>query len=678
MENAFKFDESKYLNDIDQTISDMEELYKNYVFILEDLLKDKKIFKKIYKEMYNFMKRGFEVKEVRTFPLFYMIKHEDTKAYQMEIRHMITNFIFWRTFLDLDEEYVLCEDDIIDAYNINNKMITNYINERYIKQFLFKVDIKDLNKAIADLLYRLLQITNDFNMIMGLSINLESFINVAKRNPRFNEIIRTTVDEDGQPYEVEQYLNSLMEEEIEILKKEDNVLKPILLAGTGIKNEQLREMTINGGFKPDLTGNTVPIPINSNLLVGGFRNITNYYLDSTGGRKSLIANKTVMGSAGHFAQLVKLLTTDIRLSDIDDCGTVHGVQLTITNKKYLKNMVGRYYRYPHERKYHILREDQTELIGKTLIFRDPTTCAAGHSRVCKKCYGENMYKVNKGISIGGYASTKITRPVSQNILSTKHLLMTISEQIVFDYIFNKFFVLSANEIMLNTNSDVNLDDYRILINKNHLMTLNDFEEDDYNAFTHSFVIQNRKDKKVMYLINELNRKEMFLTPEFYKLIKKKKEGNKYVINLSDIADDMSLFLIQINNQELTRPLYSIMHLLDTNDRGVEPGEEPVTTIDQLVQRFNELLIEANIDVNFVHASVILYPLIRDINNVLERPNFKKYDARYRMLTIKSALEKHPSITVSLSYQWLARQLQTVDTYLKTAPSYLDDFYKRTL
>ena len=62
MENVFKFDESKYLNDIDQTISDMEELYKNYVFILEDLLKDKKVFKKIYKEMYNFMKRGFEVK----------------------------------------------------------------------------------------------------------------------------------------------------------------------------------------------------------------------------------------------------------------------------------------------------------------------------------------------------------------------------------------------------------------------------------------------------------------------------------------------------------------------------------------------------------------------------------------------------------------------------------------
>lgn len=678
MNNAFVFDESKYLNDIDQTISEMEDIYKNYVFILEDLLKDKKAFKKIYKEMYNFMKRGFEVKEVRTFPVVYMIHHDDKKAYQMEIRHMITNFIFWRTFLDLDEEYTLCEDDIIDAYNINNKLITKYINERYIKQFLFKVDIKSLNKAIADLLYRLLQISNDFNEIMGLSINLESFIDVANRNPRFNEIIRTTVDENGQPYEIEQYLNSLMKEEIEILKKEDNVLKPILLAGTGIKNEQLREMTINGGFKPDLTGNTVPIPINSNLLVGGFRNIINYYLDSTGGRKSLIANATVMGSAGHFAQLVKLLTTDIRLSDMDDCGTVHGVELTITNKKYLQNMVGRYYRHPYEREYHILREDQEELIGQTLIFRDPTTCAAGHSKVCKKCYGENMYKVNRDISIGGYAATKITRPVSQNILSTKHLLLTISEQIVFDDVFDKFFILSANEVMINPNPEVNLDDYRILINKNHLMTLNDFEEDDYNAYTYSIVIQNKKDKNETYLINELNRKELFLTPEFYKFIKRKREGNKYVLDFSNIDDDMHLFLIQINNQELTRPLYSIMHLLDTNDRGIGPDEEPITTVDQLVQRFNELLMEANIDVSFVHASVILYPLIRDINNVLSRPDFTKYDAKYRILTVKSALEKHPSITISLSYQWLARQLQTVDTYLKTAPSYLDDFYKRTL
>lgn len=41
----------------------------------------------------------------------------------------------------------------------------------------------------------------------------------------------------------------------------------------------------------------------------------NYYLDSTCGRKSLIINKSVMGSTDHFAQAVKLLNSDIKLSE---------------------------------------------------------------------------------------------------------------------------------------------------------------------------------------------------------------------------------------------------------------------------------------------------------------------------------------------------------------------------
>lgn len=678
MNEPFVFNESEYLNYIDEVLEDMHNIYDGHVFILEDLLKDKKIFKKIYKEMYTFMKKGFEVAEVRKFPVYYMISKEDKDVYTMEIRHMITNMIFWRTFLDLDDEYTLSKDDIIDAYNVSNKMIKKFIDEKVIGPFLFKVEIKYLNKAIHDLLYRLTKIGNDFNEIMAMGLNLESFIDVANRNPRFNEIIRTRVDENGQPYEIEQYLDELMREEIEILKTEDNCLKPILIAGAGIKEQQLREMTINGGFKPDLSGNTVPIPINSNLLVGGFRNITNYYLDATGGRKALIANATVMGLAGHFAQLVKLLTTDIKLADMDDCGTVHGVELTVTSKKYLQRLHGRYYRERYDRKYKLLQGNEEWLIGQKIIVRDPTKCGAGHNRICKKCYGELLYKVNRDISVGGYAATKITRPVSQNVLSTKHLLLTISEQIMFDDTFEKFFTLSANQIMLNNNSDLNLDDYRILINKTHLMTLENFEEDDYNAYTYSFIIQHKKKKEEMYLINELQKKEMFLTPEFYKLLKTKKEGNKYAINISDLNDDTPLFIIQINNRELTKPLYSIMHLLDTNNRGIADDEPPIVTIDQLVQRFNELLLEANIDVNFIHASVLLYPLIRKIDNVLERPDFRKYDVEYRMLTIKSALEKHPSITVSLSYQQLKRQLTTIDTYLKTAPSYLDDFFKKQI
>ncbi len=73
-----------------------------------------------------------------------------------------------------------------------------------------------------------------------------------------------------------------MGEQIKILLNDPgrNLLQPILKSGAGIKSKQLAEFSINGGFKPDLDGNTIPIPINSNFVVGGLSNVTNYYIDS--------------------------------------------------------------------------------------------------------------------------------------------------------------------------------------------------------------------------------------------------------------------------------------------------------------------------------------------------------------------------------------------------------------
>jgi len=36
------------------------------------------------------------------------------------------------------------------------------------------------------------------------------------------------------------------------------------------------------GMKPSLEGATIPIPINSNLVVGGLSTVTGYYIDAIG------------------------------------------------------------------------------------------------------------------------------------------------------------------------------------------------------------------------------------------------------------------------------------------------------------------------------------------------------------------------------------------------------------
>lgn len=277
---------------MDERLQAIVDDFGNKVINISEEMSDKHRYRELIETVFEYLRMGFEIKELREAPVYYRFK-EDGPVYSLQLRRFLTNLMFWHPMLtlgaidDLDERY------IVDATKLSSGYIETYFNENIIKPYRDRVSNKTLNKIIHDVLFNLNRISTEFNIILGLTINIESFIDVANRNERFNEIIHTKIDDSMQPSEIEAHLNALMKEEIEILKEEDNVLKPMLRAGAGIKNKQLAEMSINVGLKPDLSGNTIPIPINTNLVTGGLQNVTNYYIDSIGGRKSLIANRTV-------------------------------------------------------------------------------------------------------------------------------------------------------------------------------------------------------------------------------------------------------------------------------------------------------------------------------------------------------------------------------------------------
>jgi hypothetical protein len=270
----------------------------NTIFVIEDIMIDKESYLLTKTKVYEYLKQGFEIKELRTCPTYFRFKNQgDTTIHCLELRHFLTNIILWEPLLTLGFQEKLDETFIVDCTQISTKNIKKYIDNKIIIPFRTKVSNTKLNKICSDIIYNLSRISTDFNILMGMSINIETFIDVANRIPRFNEIIHTKVDDNMQPKEIEDYLDTVMHEEISILVNdpEPNLLKYILRTGTGIKDKQLTEFSINGGMKPDIYGNTIPIPINSNFVVGGLSNIPNYYLDSLGGRKSVVMNKLVMG-----------------------------------------------------------------------------------------------------------------------------------------------------------------------------------------------------------------------------------------------------------------------------------------------------------------------------------------------------------------------------------------------
>lgn len=257
-------------------------------------------------------------------------------------------------------------------------------------------------------------------------------------------------------------------------------------------------------------------------------------------------------------------------------------------------------------------------------------------------------------------------------------MTTTSETIEFNENFYKYFSLNANEISINNNDEYDMNDFSLLLIDSNVVTLDELNEGEINEFTTIFHIKNNKTGEVLE-IQEKSGKEMYISPEFRDILKKyKKPKTDFTeVKFMDIDDDVRLFLLQIDNAELTRPLYQIMGLLDTKEKRNELG---ITNIHELAQVFLDLLIESKINVMNVHAEVMLAPLIRSMDDILERPDFKKYSAAndIQMLTISSALEKNSSVLIGLSSQFLGRQLISPLTFKKKGSSFLDEFYREKI
>lgn len=658
-------------------ITNVEELtkYLRPIYIIEDYLVSDEMYRKFQEDIYTVIKGCFEHKECREYMVKFKFYRDDTTIHELQFRHFITNAFLWYPFIHLyDVSSVLDETFILDCMN-DIPYIRNYINDKIIS-VLRDCSIKNtvLNRAVSEVLYNLRRISTDFSLIINTTISAETFLNLYNENDRIREIMETNLSIESQPSEIEEKMNELMKEEIEIIKGiKDNPIGIMLRAGTGIKPKQLSEFTIAMSLKPDLSGVTIPLPISSSTLINGLNKPSYHYLDSLGARKSLITNKKVMGSAGYFGKVVLLLARTLSLSKtVSDCDTKHLLEITISSDKMLKKYNGRYYKLKQNGPTLLINSKKdTHLIGKTILLRSPITCAC-HDEVCHKCFGTTSL-LNLDISEGvtGFEVEESTKVVNQMILSTKHLLTTISEKIEFNDAFYKFFSITAGEInpILNNDEVENIDDWAVWIDPNDVQKSDELDDDSFfNTYINGkFYVQNLVTKEYVEISSKDNR-EMYLTETCLELMKK---GKGY-IKFADMDESMSLFELVIMNNELTRPLYMLMDLL--NKSKVDSD----MTYHEMAQTFTELLVDASIDAMAISGEVIINRLIRkDPDEDFVRPDFSNTDiGPYQILTVLKALENNPSPLIGISSQYLRKQLISDDILKKQGTSYIDVFFKK--
>ena len=260
------------------------------------------------------------------------------------------------------------------------------------------------------------------------------------------------------------------------------------------------------------------------------------------------------------------------------------------------------------------------------------------------------------------------------IVSTKHLLTTNSEEITFNDEFSNFFTLLGGEINPKVNENTNIpdiEDWAIKILPEEMLKMEEMDDDSlYNTYINSsrfFVVNIVTGEEREIKVN--NDKEIFISEDIIAMIKKDKKGLVYFKNLDD---DVKLFEVDIENNELTKPLHELMALLNNSS-----SKDLTITLSDMAQRMLDILIEANIKANVISAELIINRLVRSLIDPYKRPDFSRDELEpYTIRTVNNALENNKSPLVGLSFQNIKRQLLSDELYTeRNGSSYIDPFYK---
>lgn len=700
------------------------DMFDNSIIIIEDYMETNEKYVDFYKLLISNMQYGCEHDEFRECPVYFKLYRDDTEVRWLPFNHFIFNMAMWYPAVHItnttDIEVPISDDMIIRSDQmpaITMKKIGNYINHFYVKRYRQFVRSEELSRANGKTMFYLTRITRMFSDFIGISINVDLFMKLAKTIPGFDDLLHYHLDETKQPAEIEQEaLDACAAHRALIMNHPKwNNLKAIM---QDVKYAQLGEVQTVIALKPDENGKTIPIPINTNYITGDLSSFVRYYINNISGRKAAILNNEYMGSTGYFLIMVAIATTSVKLSKtVTDCNTVNPLSFEIKSKQHLVKIDGRRYRRRGEHQYHIINSDTDEnLIGETVWMRSPTTCAAKDG-VCRECYGDLFY-VNKSLnSAGTFAAVETMNPVVQGILSAKHSQGTNSHMIKFQEGFDKFFQVTATDVVLNPEAE-DLEEYSILIRNTDFMSADpdddendnllakfqnkkrkkkkksDWDDDDDGSFEDTldapidliyyaskfYVVRNlgnSKRQQECYEFSDIDNKDLFFHTDLLNRMNSGSDdqGDYLYLSLDNIALEEFVCRVDVENNELTKPIKQIEKLIDNKQH------LGCTSIDELVQKMCDLLIESKISAMSVHGEMIIYKLIRRADNLLKRPNFSRIVMQqdYEMLTIKTALKKDPSINTSLSTPYLRYQLITdQSTFDKTATSDFDPNFRLTL
>ena len=339
-----------------------------------------------FKWVINILSDGIETKTVQD--IMIDVEFVDGVEVTFTIFDYLFNLIFWTLPASVNEP--IDSKKIFFTEDITKSAISSYIDRVFISKYRKIIPFIQLNNIIDGIFCKFRELRK-FQMYLANTVCLEDTIELMNIYPEFNETIH--LDLTNVPIEdVKDRGMQAANIQAEYIKNSNHCLRDSFRTGEAVSIKQYKEVQASIGSKPDGQGSVFPSIINNSFINGGLQSPEAVCIESSVGRIAQILQKTNVGSSGAFARILGLNNIDTRLHDDPtySCGTKNFEKVTIKNSTILDLYNMRYYR-TNPKGVDKLLDSRTDkhLIGQTLYFRSPMTCAskAAGNGICYKCYG---------------------------------------------------------------------------------------------------------------------------------------------------------------------------------------------------------------------------------------------------------------------------------------------------
>ena len=609
----------------------------------------------------------------------------------------------------------------------NKKGITNGYIKSYIDKFCIipvreqvsdhndMMIIHNLNRTIYDSL-RGLKFVDKFAWYFNNSINLEDFILMYNNCPGFKQIM----DRHNTDYYSQFPSNKMNEEALNDMNKlidyivnakqyigRDHCLSDAFRAGEGVKAKQAREVLINIGVKPNGEGGVFPYVVNTSYISGGANNVAFHILESLIARIAQILSKKNTSRSGHFSRIMILNCANTvkytapysdKIDPGYDCGTRNFLEYYVEDETALKKIADRWYRIDPMGMEHRLSntykvvQDNGDLIGKVIYLRSPIKClSAAHGKgICRKCMGE-LYNIVPATKIGVYSVTNLTEILTQMMLSAKHLLEAKIDEVTFDCSeiskedIAKYITIDEGTIYINPNIPdykkwqlvIKVDD----IQEDVLASLNNDEDEDDDIdsledvikYVNVFYLKNKSTNQVI-TIKTTNMDNLNLTDWLNDYLELKHLGEDeediYIPVSALLEDNYPLFDVGIHNDDMSQRLESVIKVINLK------ANTDTYTAESFLKTLSDKLNAIGLGhIMSVHLEIIIMNQIRDRSDIIDMPDWSiPNQTNYQVLTLRKAVMTHPSISIAMQSEDIAKMFHSPLSLRKRQPSPYDLMY----